>query len=302
MVDTIIIIKNYDIVNHTIQDLGITFDASSQITLSEYFDDSDIIDSNDLDTLINSGDLVVNNGTKDLNITDGIRHVNYQTELEDIEREEIYSDSTGVTVLGGIEIQQDSTTVLGLTKIINFEGSVDVQETDIDKVTVNVTADEIKQVGITNLVLNDTDKTVTFSTPFTDSNYILDVTITNITDSPPSIYLLTVTSKLSTGFTVDFSGTIDSNNYKLEWMAIKKADRQSGIIAIPNAASSRSITLNTPFTDTSYSIGINLLNSVDATVSIYGAIVSSKSNSGFTIDFSDNIDSANYYLEWSAIK
>ncbi len=295
-----IVIINYGSVNREIEDLGITIDASSFIELSDLYEESEIMDSTDLDYLVENNFVVVNDGTEDLDIQAGLKHINYQTELEDILRELSTFDATSVT--GRIEIEQDSTTVLANVEVINFEGDVEVTQDGNNRVTVDIQAAEIKQVGITNLVLNDTNKSIIFDTAFTDTNYILDVTITNTTDSPPSIYFLTVTSKLTTGFSVDLSGTIDSNNYKLEWLAIKKADRQSGIIAITNGSTSRAVTLNNPFSDTSYSIGISLLNSIDGTVSIYGAIVSSKSNTGFTVDFSDNIDSGNYYLEWSAIK
>lgn len=59
---------------------------------------------------------------------------------------------------------------------------------------------------------------------FTDlghTNYTVNVTMQNITDSPPSVYAYIISSKTSSSFTVDFSGKMDSSNYYLEYMIIE---------------------------------------------------------------------------------
>lgn len=61
---------------------------------------------------------------------------------------------------------------------------------------------------------------VTFDEPFADSNYVINITMINTTDSNPSIYSFIVTAKSTTGFTVKFSDTIDSTNYLIDWTAI----------------------------------------------------------------------------------
>jgi len=55
------------------------------------------------------------------------------------------------------------------------------------------------------------------------TNYTVNATLENITDSPPSIYAFIVTAKSSTGFTVTFMGDTDSSNYVLNWMIIEDA-------------------------------------------------------------------------------
>jgi len=62
--------------------------------------------------------------------------------------------------------------------------------------------------------------TVTFSTALSNTNYTVNVSLENTTDSPPSIYAFIVSSKTTTGFTVTFMGDIDSANYVLNWSVI----------------------------------------------------------------------------------
>jgi hypothetical protein len=60
---------------------------------------------------------------------------------------------------------------------------------------------------------------VTFESTFPNTNYLVIVTLENVIDSPASIYSYNITAKHIKGFTVSFSGEIDSGNYKLNWIA-----------------------------------------------------------------------------------
>jgi hypothetical protein len=53
------------------------------------------------------------------------------------------------------------------------------------------------------------------------ANYVVNATLENITDSPPSIYAFIISAKTSSSFTVDFSGKMDSANYVLNWMIVE---------------------------------------------------------------------------------
>lgn len=69
-------------------------------------------------------------------------------------------------------------------------------------------------------ILNGADNVlITFASAFPNTNYSVVVTLENIADSPVSIYSYAVTAKSINGFTVSFSGDIDSANYKLNWIA-----------------------------------------------------------------------------------
>lgn len=64
---------------------------------------------------------------------------------------------------------------------------------------------------------------VTFDTPFNDTNYVVFAMIRNFIDAEPDVILPVVLlrSKSASGFTVWLDAPVDnSGNYKLEWMAI----------------------------------------------------------------------------------
>lgn len=64
----------------------------------------------------------------------------------------------------------------------------------------------------------------TVSVTFADlghTNYTVNATLENTSDSPPSIYAFIVSSKTSTGFTVTLMGDTDSANYVLNWTVIE---------------------------------------------------------------------------------
>jgi hypothetical protein len=61
--------------------------------------------------------------------------------------------------------------------------------------------------------------TVNFDRAFANDQYVLTVGLENTVDPEPSIYPILIRDKSTTGFTVDFSGDIDSDNYYLNWRA-----------------------------------------------------------------------------------
>jgi hypothetical protein len=67
------------------------------------------------------------------------------------------------------------------------------------------------------------DQASTVTVNFTDvgsTNYTVNATMENTSDSPPSIYAFIVSAKTSSSFTVTFMGDMDSANYLLDWMVI----------------------------------------------------------------------------------
>lgn len=67
------------------------------------------------------------------------------------------------------------------------------------------------------LSLGDTSKIITFVSPTSDSNYNVSANLITSDAGTPSIYSWVVAQKSINGFTVFFSGEMDSNNYVLEW-------------------------------------------------------------------------------------
>ncbi len=62
-----------------------------------------------------------------------------------------------------------------------------------------------------------TSYTVNFSSDMPDTDYTVQFSLNNMIDSIPSKFVGIVTSKTISGFTVEFSGVIDSTNYVLDW-------------------------------------------------------------------------------------
>lgn len=75
------------------------------------------------------------------------------------------------------------------------------------------------QEGVLNIPDGVSSTAVTFSRTFSSADYVLTVGLENKLDSEPSVYPVLIKDKTTTGFTVDFSGEIDSSNYYLNWRA-----------------------------------------------------------------------------------
>ena len=76
--------------------------------------------------------------------------------------------------------------------------------------------------GIQAIPVDVNSVSIDFTSPFPPNmNYYILVTMENIVDSPVSIYSYAITAKDADGFTVSFSGDMESGNYKLNWSAQK---------------------------------------------------------------------------------
>lgn len=70
--------------------------------------------------------------------------------------------------------------------------------------------------GATPVLLNAVSQDVVFPSPLADLTYNINIELVT-SDGNPSVYSVVVGNKTLNGFTVFFSGEIDSNNYVLEW-------------------------------------------------------------------------------------
>ncbi|RLI52467.1 MAG: hypothetical protein DRO87_13155, partial [Candidatus Thorarchaeota archaeon] len=73
--------------------------------------------------------------------------------------------------------------------------------------------------GKESIALGATSVFVPFSTATSTVNYTVSVTLENTTDSEPSLFSTLVSKTTTSGFTVLFSGDMDTPNYKLNWIA-----------------------------------------------------------------------------------
>ncbi len=60
---------------------------------------------------------------------------------------------------------------------------------------------------------------VTYTSPFANTNYALVVMVRNTTDSSPIFLQPVITAKSTTGFTATFNAPTDSANYSLDYIA-----------------------------------------------------------------------------------
>lgn len=70
--------------------------------------------------------------------------------------------------------------------------------------------------GATPVLYQAVSQDVVFPSPLSDLSYNINIELVT-SDGKPSIYSVVVGNKTVNGFTVFFSGEIDSNNYILEW-------------------------------------------------------------------------------------
>ena len=62
---------------------------------------------------------------------------------------------------------------------------------------------------------------VVFASAMPDTTYALNCSITNVTDADPIYLNIVSTTKLTTGFTVEFNAPTDTANYILEWQVTR---------------------------------------------------------------------------------
>lgn len=110
-----IIAKNDSTAEIFIDDLGIGVPAFDEINLTQLFKKDEITESDDLDILVGNQSLVINDGTEDLSISNGLKHINFQTQYEDSFDEAIESSSS----------PPDSTSVIWINSEDHFAYSWD---------------------------------------------------------------------------------------------------------------------------------------------------------------------------------
>lgn len=140
-----------------------------------------------------------------------------------------------------------------------------------------------------------------FSSDIGDTSYSVKANLVNLTDASPIITPVTVTTKLSTGFTAEWSASTDSINYFLDYLASRNDSSvvsiQSGSTAIANGVATASIPFSSMGT-TDYAVTGMLTNLVDGSPILVPVIVTSKLATSFTAVWSANTDSVNYSLDF----
>lgn len=157
-------------------------------------------------------------------------------ELEDTPT--TYSGQAGKTVV--VSENEQGLTFITSSGITNFVALTDTPTTysgfENYYVKVNATGDGLDfvlpsgdtQEGITSIPTGVVSTAITFNHAFDNENYVLTVSLENKVDSEPAVYPILVKGKTTTGFTVEFSGDIDSDNYYLNWRATLPGSSSTG--------------------------------------------------------------------------
>jgi len=124
-----------------------------------------------------------------------------------------YTPSSGTDTNEFIQLIDTPTTYSGFENYF-----VKVNDTG-DGLVFEPPAGGITQEGLNNIPNDVSSTAITFPNAFSSTDYVLTVSLANSVDVNPSVYPILITDKTTTGFTVDFSGEIDSSNYYLNWRA-----------------------------------------------------------------------------------
>jgi len=158
---------------------------------------------------------------------------------------------------------------------------------------------------------------VVFDTPLAFANYTVLVNIKNEVDPIPSVYAYTIGATTTSGFTVIYSGDIDSSNYTLVWTASSGScggdsyytkEEINALIGINKSGQTQlglgdietQVVFSSPFSSNDYSLFVDLENTTDSPSSEYAITITEKITSGFKVHYSGQMDSNNYYLNWFA--
>jgi len=187
-----------------------------------------------------------------------------------------------------------SKTQTGFSVLLN--GQTDDDDYYLDWYTFS---DATASWGIESLAVGNTSATITFPTPQLSTAYAVSLAMVNEdATSTVSIYSYSITDKTIEGFTVQFSAPIDSNNYKLEWYSIPDSTI-SGNYQLPSGVQSATIPVSVgTLYHTEYPLLVSFASDSTALPAIYSQVVTDKTLTGFTVNFSSIIDSDNYYLSW----
>jgi hypothetical protein len=93
---------------------------------------------------------------------------------------------------------------------------------------------------------------------------------------------------------------VNSNGTGLEFVLPDNGDTQEGILNIPNGVASTAVSFSRDFDNTNYIVTLTLENTGDVEPSIFPILITEKTVSGFSVEFSGDIDTDNYYLNWRA--
>lgn len=162
-----------------------------------------------------------------------------------------------------------------------------------DNYSFNWAVYDSTNTSIVDIDTTTTSQLVVMSTDCTSSNYSISGSISNIVDANPSIYGFTISDRTPTSFVINFSGVIDSANYKFEYFVCE--GDLSGLTSITPGSQTVDCSFPSSMFYPAYPV-VALVETDDPNV--YSWTVTEKRRDGFTIEFSAPVDGTNCNVSW----
>lgn len=144
-----------------------------------------------------------------------------------------------------------------------------------------------------------TSVTVTFATPQSNTSYIVLAQLVNITDSFPEFQPVTITNKTINGFTASWNAPVPTSHYALDYIVPPGVENeQIGETTLTAGQTSVTITIPIAESSTSYVVVAEMVNLVDANPQFQPLLITNKTTSTFTVQWTAGTQTANYRIAW----
>jgi len=166
-------------------------------------------------------DLALQSGTKRLLKGQNIEHIEFKSEIPDGTLltplcVTMVSDSTGVSDQYFYIITQRDR--LGFT--IRFSAPIVSEEYTLSWMVHYAEYPYVgKRTGVSSIPANSTSMRVSFSQPLSSGDYSLSTTICNVIEESPRMLFYDIVSKDENGFDIEFSASVPTSHYQLNWVA-----------------------------------------------------------------------------------
>lgn len=219
-------------------------------------------------------------------------------------------DAAGETVIIGHTLNDDERSYLGMpvdpdpsnhgyTSTVHITQSMSHNEAIgvLDAAITGGGGGDTFTTGNVALTNGTTTQAVTFSTAFGTTNYRVVPSFENDTDPNPQFQPITITNKLTTGFTATWNAPLDSGNYSLNYLALIDSN-DAGSQALTIGTQTQTITFGTARGTPLYKPIVIMENTVDPNPQYQPITITNKTVNGFTVKWNAPLDSSNYTLDW----
>lgn len=149
------------------------------------------------------------------------------------------------------------------------------------------------------ITIATTSIVVTFPTAQSSISYSVLAQMVNTTDVEPEFQPITITNKLTTGFTATWNSSIPTNNYLLDYIVSPGiTQEQAGEMPLSLGLTTVTVNIPIPLTSISYVVIAEMINTIDSSIQFQPVTVTAKTNSNFTVSWNAGTNTANYRLGW----